>query len=306
MELRHLRYFVAVAEELHFGRAAARVHISQPPLSRQIRDLEQELGARLFDRGRHGVALTAAGGVFLGEVRRLLEQLDHSVAAARRADRGELGTLRIGYVGSVAYSGLPEIVRAFRTRLPSVEVRLREMSPAEQVEALLADRLDVSFARGPVEEPGLRVQTVLDETLVAALPSSHPLSARREVGLAMLAREPFVLTARARGPGFHDHILTICRNAGFSPRVVQEGSHFDVLSLVAAGTGVAIVPASLREIRRGDVVYRPLRERPRTQLVMVSSKNATSPVLRQFVDDVQRLGGRGIRRGSRKPASRPV
>lgn len=301
MDLRHLRYFLAVAEERHFGRAAARVHVSQPPLSRQIRDLEEELGVRLFDRDRHGVALTAAGGVFLGEVRRLLEQLDHSVEAARRADRGELGTLRIGYVGSVAYSGLPEIVRAFRARLPTVEVRFQEMSPAEQVEALLADRLDVGFARGPVEEPGFVVHTVLDEPLVAALPSDHPLGARKELALTMLAGEPFLLTARARGPGFHDHIIGLCLTAGFSPRVVQEGSHFDVLSLVAAGTGVAIVPTSLREIRRGDVVYRPLRERPRTQLVMVSRRNATSPVLREFVDDVQRLGGRGIRRGSRKP-----
>jgi DNA-binding transcriptional LysR family regulator len=300
MNFRHLRYFVAVAEELHFGRAAARVRIAQPPLSRQIKDLENELGVRLFDRNRQGVALTAAGGVFLGEVRQVLEQLEHAAATARRADRGELGTLRIGYVGSVAYSGLPEIVRAFRERCPGVDARLHEMSPAMQIEALIANRLDVSFARGPVDEPALDVQTVLDEALVAALPSGHPLSARAQLGIAMLAREPFVVTARARGPGFHDHIISLCRSAGFVPRVVQEGSHFDVLSLVAAGTGVAIVPTSLREIRHGDVVYRPLRERPRAQLVMVSRKNATSPVLREFIDDVRRLGARGIQRGARK------
>ena len=305
MELRHLRYFLAVAEELHFGRAAARVFIAQPPLSRQIRDLEEELGVRLFDRDSHGVALTAGGAAFLGEVRRLLEQLDQAIATTRHADRGELGTLRIGYVGSVVYSGLPEIVRAFRARLPRVEVRFQEMSPASQVEALLAFRLDVGFARGPVDEPALAVQTVLDETLVAALPLGHALCSRRDVKLSMLAREPFALTARVRGRGFHDYILTLCRSAGFSPSVVQEGSHFDVLSLVAAGAAVAIVPTSLREIRPADVVYRPLRERPRTQVVMATRKGASSPVLREFVSDVQRLGRQGLGPASRRPKASP-
>ena len=301
MNLRHLRYFVAVAEELHFGRAAARVHIAQPPLSRQIKDLENELGVRLFDRNRQGVALTAAGGIFLGEIRQVLEQLSYAAAAARRADRGEIGTLRIGYVGSVVYSGLPQIVRAFRKRYPGVEVRLHEMSPTMQIEALIANRIDVSFARGPVDEPTLNVQTVLDEALVAALPSDHPLRTMAQLGIGMLAREPFVATARARGPGYHDHIISLCRSAGFVPRVLQEGSHFDVLSLVAAGIGVAIVPTSLRGIRHGDVVYRPLRERARAQLVMVSRKSATSHILREFIDDVRRLGARGIRRGAHRP-----
>jgi DNA-binding transcriptional LysR family regulator len=145
------------------------------------------------------------------------------------------------------------------------------------------------------------VQTVLDEELVAALPAGHGLAVRKQIGLGRLAAEPFLVTARSRGPGFHDHILTICRNSGFSPRVVQEGSHFDVLSLVAAGAGVAIVPSSLREIRRGDVIYRRLRERPRSQLVMVSRKDATSPVLREFLEDVRQLGGRGIRRLRAEP-----
>ena len=299
MELRHLRYFVAVAEELHFGRAAARLHLAQPPLSRQIRDLEEELGATLFDRNRRAVALTAAGTAFLEEVRHVFEGVERAAETARRAHRGEIGGLRIGYVGSVAYSGLPEIVRAYRARLPSVEVRMQEMSPAGQVEALLAGRLDVGFARGPVDEPALEVQAVLDEPLVAALPSEHVLASRATVPLRALALEPFLVTARARGPGYHDYVLTVCRRAGFSPRIVQEGSHFDVLSLVAAGMGVALVPSSLREIRRGDVAYRPLLEPVRTQLVLVSRMNSVSPVVREFVSSVTRRGRHGLYRRKR-------
>jgi DNA-binding transcriptional LysR family regulator len=295
MDLRHLRYFVAVAEELHFGRAAARVHVAQPSLSRQIRDLEDEMGLRLFERDRRRVALTAAGGVFLDEVKRLLEQLERAVDAARRTARGERGTLRIAYVPAVAYTGLPEIVRAFRQRLPDVEVRLQETNPARQVQALLAGRVDVGFARGPIHEPALAVETVMEEPLVAAFPTGHPLSRRKMLKLAMLAGEPFVLQARSRGPGSHDQILAICRAAGFSPRVVQEGSQTDALSLVAAGVGVAIVPTSLRVIRRAGVVYRPLRERPMTQLVMVWCKDAPMPVLREFLQEVRRMGDRGIR-----------
>jgi DNA-binding transcriptional LysR family regulator len=300
MDLRHFRYFAAVAEELHFGRAAARVRVAQPALSRQIRDLEAELGLRLLERDRRRVALTAAGAVFLTEIRRLLGQVDRAVEIARRAARGEHGSLGIGYVPAVAYSALPDIIRAFRRRLPDVEIQLHEMNPVQQVEALLAERVDVGFLRGPVNEPALAADIVLEEALVAALPSGHPLGAHKRLGLATLAKEPFVLPARSRGPGFHDQILAMCRTAGFSPRVVQEGSQTDAISLVASGAGVAIVPTSLRVIRRAGVVYRPLRERPVTQLVMVWRKGAPSPVLHAFLDMVRRLGGRGIRPRSRR------
>jgi DNA-binding transcriptional LysR family regulator len=295
MELRHLRSFVAVAEELHFGRAAARVHIVQPALSRQIRALEEEMGLRLFERDRRRVALTAGGAAFLEEARSVLRDVDRAVDTARRAARGEYGTLRIGYVPAVVYTGLPEIVRAFRKRLPGVDVRFRDMSPALQVEALLAERIDVGFVRGPVHEPALAATTVLEEPLVAALPSGHRLAGHASLELAILAAEPFVLQARSRGPESHDQILAICRSAGFSPRVVQEGSNIDVLSFVASGAGVAIVPTSLRVIRRAGIVFRPLRERPVTQLNMVWRKNAGSPVLREFLDEVRRVGARGIR-----------
>jgi DNA-binding transcriptional LysR family regulator len=300
MELRQIRYFVAVAEELHFGRAAARVHIAQPALSRQIRALEEQMGVRLFERDRRRVALTAAGASFLDESKLVLGQLDRAVEAARRADRGELGSLRIGYVPAVVGTSLPEIVRAFRKRFPGVDVRLQEMNPAMQVDALLAERVDVGFVRGPVHEPALAVQTVLEEPLVAALPLGHRLGRHKRLAVAMLAGEPFVLQARSRGPGSHDQILAVCRSAGFSPRVVQEGSQLDLLALVASGAGVAIVPASLRAIRRAGVLYRPFIERPKTRLDMVWRKNAGSPVLREFLKDMRRTGTYRIRRRKEK------
>ncbi|HMG37122.1 MAG TPA: LysR family transcriptional regulator [Blastocatellia bacterium] len=288
MDLRHLRYFAAVAEELHFGRAATRMHVAQPALSRQIRSLEDEMKLQLFERDRRRVALTVAGGVFLDEVKRLLEQLERAVETARRAARGERGTLRIAYVPAVAYTGLSEIVRVFRQRLPDVEVRFQETHPARQVQALLSGRVDVGFARGPLQEPALVVETVMEEPLVAALPTGHPLGRRRVLKLAMLASEPFVLQARSRGPGSHDQILEICRAAGFNPRIVQEGSQTEALSLVAAGVGVAIVPRSLQVIRRPGVIYRALRERPKTQLVMARCRDTVSPLLDEFLKEVRK------------------
>ena len=297
MELRHLRYFVAVAEELHFGRASARVHVAQPAVSRQIRALEEEIGLSLFERNRRRVVLTAAGAAFLEEVRSLLQHVERAVITAHRAARGELGSLRIGYVPAMVHTSLPEIVRAFRKRFSRVDVRLQEMNPAMQVEALLAERIDVGFVRGPIDEPTLALKTVFKEPLVAVLPSGHRLRAHKILGLAMLAKEPFVFQARARGPATHDQILAICRKAGFSPQIVQEGSNTELLSLVASGAGVAIIPTSLRAIRRAGILFRPLRERPMTQLDMVWRENAASPVLREFLEHVWRWGAHGIRPG---------
>jgi DNA-binding transcriptional LysR family regulator len=271
------------------------VHIVQPALSRQIRALEEELGVRLFERDRRRVALTPAGAVFLEEARSVLEHVARAVEAAQRADRGELGSLRIGYVPAMVSTGLPEMVRRFRERYPDVDVMLQEMTPAMQVESLLRERVDVGFVRGPVHEPALATRTVLEEPLVAALPSGHRLGRHKRLRLAMLADEPFVLQARSLGAGSHDQILAVCRSAGFSPRVVQEGSQAEVASLVASGAGVAVVPASLRAIRRAGVLYRPLHERPMTRLDMVWRKDAALPVLNAFLAEVQQIGVRTIR-----------
>jgi DNA-binding transcriptional LysR family regulator len=223
------------------------------------------------------------------------------VEVARRAARGEIGSLRIGYVPAMVITGLPEIVRGFRKRFPGVDVRLQEMSPAMQVESLLGERVDVGFVRGPTLEPALATETILEEPLVAALPSGHRLGRHNRLRLSMLADEPFVLQARSRGPGSHDQILAICRSAGFSPRVVQEGSNAEVASLVASGAGVAIVPASLRALRRAGVLYRPLHGRPMTQLDMVWRKDASSPVLRAFLAEARKMDVRGKRPSARTP-----
>jgi DNA-binding transcriptional LysR family regulator len=291
VELRHLRYFVAVAEELHFGRAAARLRIAQPPLSRQIHALEGEIGTELFDRSRRRVELTRAGKVLLDEVRRTFAQIDRAVDLARRAGRGESGALSIGFVSAVTHTSLPVILRAFRRNFGHVELYLREMSPADQVLALREGRIQVGFLRAPIDEPTLAVETILRERLVAALPVSHPLAARKRLALRALAREPFVLFPRHLGPGFYDQIIALCRQAGFSPRVIQEAPQMvTIASLVAVGLGVSVMPASVSHLWREGVAFLPLTGRiPPPELVMAWRPDDTSPVLHAFLNVVRSL-----------------
>ena len=290
MEIRHLRYFVAVAEELHFGRAARRLRIAQPPLSRQIRDLEDEMEVQLFLRDRRGVALTQAGASFLGDVRGVLGALARAVDQARRADRGEVGKIRVGYVSSVAYSGLPEVLRAFRLKYPEVSIGLHEMPPAAQVKGLRDGEIDVGFVRAPMEESALESEVVRREPLVAALPASHRLASSRRIELSSLAREPFILFPRWRGPGFFDYIVGLCRAAGFSPSIAYEAAQLDILSLVAAGLGVSIVPSSIRAVRRAGIVFRPIVGNPRADLLVAWRAPEPSPVVREFVALVRKMG----------------
>lgn len=290
MEIRHLRYFLAVAEELHFGRAARRLRIAQPPLSRQIRDLEDEMAVQLFRRDRRGVALTPAGTSFLGDVRGILGSLDRAVDQAQRADRGEVGSIMVGYVSSVAYSGLPEVLRAFRLRYPEVSIGLHEMPPAAQVKALRDGEIDVGFVRAPMEESSLDSEVVRREPLVAALPAAHPLAASKRIDLASLAGEPFILFPRWRGPGFFDYIVGLCRAAGFSPRIAYEAAQLDILSLVAGGMGVSIVPSSIRAVRRAGIAFRPIVGNPSADLLVAWRAPEPSPVVREFVAIVQKMG----------------
>lgn len=285
IELRHLRYFVAVAEELHFSRAAEKLQMAQPPLSQQIRQLEAHLGVTLLLRGRRTVGLTEAGRVFLDEARRTLRQADVAVQAAREAGRGNLGRLNVSFVTSAPFNVLPPILRAFRERHGGVDLALHEASSAEQGEALLDGRFDVGFVRLPLEAPGIAREVILRETLVAALPEGHPLAAARRVDLGRLAGEPFILVPRAVTPGFHDLVIRACGEAGFSPTVTQEASQMQtIIGLVGAGLGVSLVPESVQELHGTGVVFRPLRVTgPQVELAVAWREGNPSRLLANFL-----------------------
>lgn len=287
MELRHLRYFVTVAEELHFGRAARKLHISQPPLSMQIRSLEEELGVTLLNRNQRHVALTHAGNAFLGEARHILARLEQAVLMTRRAGRGEIGELAIGFISVADYNVLPIVLREFRARYPLVNLTLRESTSDTQLQDLVAGRIDVGFLLPPVAHPALSSAPILREPLIAALPDRHPLARKPgKLALAKLKDAPFILFPRAMAPGMYDDILSFCRSAGFSPRVEQEAVQMQtIVSLVSAELGVALIPASLTNLQRTGVTYKAIRESgPLTEVHLVWRSGEEMPTLRVFVD----------------------
>lgn len=289
IELRHLRYFIAVAEELHFGRAAERLHIAQPPLSQQIRQLEQELGFQLFHRTKRSVQLTEAGQVFLAESCKLLKQLEQAVETGRQVSRGEKGQLIIGFVSSAAYNVLPLILRSFRMQAPGVRLELHEMATNEQLQWLQSGRIDVGLLRPPVEDKSLDLFTIIREPLVIALPESHPLTQAPEVALSSLAGEAFILFPRPQAPRAYDQIISLCLQAGFSPTIVQEAMQMQtIVSLVAGGIGVAIVPVSLQNLQRTGVVYKPLQElTPYFEVAVAWRRQDTSVTVQKFLQIVK-------------------
>ena len=292
MELRQLRYFVAVAEELHFRRAAARLHISQPPLSQQIARLEEELGCRLLNRTRRRVELTAAGQAFLRDARAMLGELDVAVATARRIEAGQAGRLRINFVGSALLSIVPGIVQRFRRGRPEVEIELRERSTVEQLRALSAGVIDVGLVRPPVQTAeDLRSEVVMRERTVAAIPIGHPLAALRRVPLRRLAAEPLVMFPRQQAPGFHDLLTGRLAATGTSPQVVQYAPEMlTIIGLVAAGIGVSPVPESVSRLGLEGVTYRRLTGAPDTELVAVVRAGDSSPLVCAFVVDAREHG----------------
>ncbi len=262
-ELRHLRYFLAVAQELHFGRAAARLGIAQPPLSQAIRRLEARLGVELFRRTRRHVELTDAGAVLRDEARSLLDHAARVERALRTAEAGTAGTLRIGFVGSAAHDVLPTLLRRLRDGYPDVVVAPQELSTTAQVQAVAGGSLDAGIVRLPIAAPHVATLRLVEEPLVIALPDFHPLARRARLPLSALAGEPFVLWGRDRNPLFHDEVISACHAAGFSPNVVQEAGEMPtIVGLVAAGLGVSLVPASMERVRSDGVAYRPVRGRP--------------------------------------------
>jgi DNA-binding transcriptional LysR family regulator len=303
MELRHLRYFVAVAEEGHVTRAAERLGIQQPPLSLQIRALEREVGTALFRRKPRGMELTAAGKAFLTDATAILEHVDHAFAITRRTARGEEGRIAIGFTSSAPFHPfVPRVIRAFRESFPLVALTLEESGTSELVDALRAERLDAVFVRSSAADfSDLIVHFLLEEEMMAALPAAHPLAPKTDsakpLDMAALSSEPFVLYRRLAGPGFYDSIITACRDAGFNPTVVQEAPRIlSTLNLVAAGLGISIVPASLQRMQMDGVVYRRLKTVRKlvAPLSLALRKTEPSPAVRRFVD-LARKTAKGFR-----------
>ena len=277
MELRHLRYFVSVADELSFTAAATRLRVAQPSLSQQVRDLEREVGTALLVRTSRKVELTAAGGAFLEQARAILAQAGQAAEQARAIGLGLVGSLSIGLTGSVLLGPLGPLVAAFGARFPRVAVRLHEMSPHEQQAALHARRTDISFLRRPVEDPELTDELAWPETVAVALPEQHPLAARRSIPLSLLREESFVFL-RLEDSRFAQHLRDCCVEAGFMPRISQQVVEaYSLTSLVAAGLGVALVPDCVRALSRPGVIYRPLQEpAPRADVRMVYRPDRSS------------------------------
>jgi DNA-binding transcriptional LysR family regulator len=294
-DTRQLRYFVAVAERLHFGRAAAALHISQPPLSRAISGLEAQLGARLFARSRRKVELTPEGARFYDEAKRLLGQLERAAREVGAMASGESGRLRLGFVSLADYGVLPGLLKAFKAARPGVSLALREMLSPEQAAALSAGELDFGLLLPPVSQPisgELEHLVVQSEKFVAALPSRHA-AARRGGRIAMrdLAGEPFVMVPREIAPGLYDIVAGLAARAGFAPRIAQEAIQMQtVVSLVSSGLGVAIVPASIANLGRKGVVYREITDpHPRLDLWLAWRRGEAGATARDFLAQARRM-----------------
>ena len=259
MEFRHLRYFLVLAEELHFGRAAQRLAITQPPLSLNIQQLEASVGAQLFTRNSRGVQLTAAGHAFVPAARSLLDQAVLAAREAREVSQGMLGSLQIGFAGTVLYRGLPQILKGFSAGHPKLRLVLRELSSSDQLIDLMHERLDIGFVHTTRVPAGFSQILVSSQPFVACLPADHALARRKSLSLARLQGEPFAVVSRAVSPDYHERILGLCADAGFSPEIRFELRHWlSVVSIVSQGLGCALVPAALQQAGLPGAVFVPL------------------------------------------------
>jgi DNA-binding transcriptional LysR family regulator len=287
MELRHLRYFVAVAEELNIGRAAERLHMSQPPLTRQISHLEREVGASLLIRSNRGVELTNAGKVLLDDARRMLHLAEQAGDRALRAGAGTVGRLDLAIFGTGIFGAIPMLLRAYRAETPDVKIVLHNMTKDEQLDALAHGTIDLAFNRVVQHLPGITDEALLAERLYVAVPEDHPLAARTAIRLGELEGEPLVLFPSGSRPSFIDVALAMCRDAGFEPTVVAEVA--DVvhgIALVASGGAFAMVPESGRNLRVPGVVYRALTDSSvlHIDLCCIYRTDDPSPVLRRLLE----------------------
>jgi DNA-binding transcriptional LysR family regulator len=296
VELRHLRYFIAVAEERHITRAAERLGMQQPPLSQQIRALERELDVQLFRRLPRGVELTNAGAALLDDARAILSHIDHAFATTKRTARGEQGQVAVGFTSSTPFNPfVPRIIRAYREAFPLVSLTLEEGGTTELIDDLRNERIDAAFIRTPItNQEGIVVTALSQEPMVLALPRGHILSRRKgALALRALAGETFIVYRRRSGPGLYDAILAACNAAGFSPRIGQEAPRIvSTLNLVAAGFGVSLVPQSLQRMSMDGVVFRRLTGavQAKAPLYLASRRGETSASARRFLELVRRSG----------------
>ncbi|WP_289368137.1 LysR family transcriptional regulator [Pantoea stewartii] len=287
MELRHIRYFLAVAEERHFTRAAARLGIGQPPLSQQIKDLENELGAVLFRRMPYGAELTEAGKAFLAVVKDMPATAERASRAAQRAVRGELGLLRVGFTASAAFNSVvPAAIRAYRRAYPEVQLQLEEGNTTRLVDGLSEGSLDAVFLRpGFSGSDRFQLRMLSEESMVLVLPESHPAASKTSIALSTLRDDHFLLFPRDIGPTLYDSVIEACRKSGFEPNIAQLAPQIaSVINLVAAEMGVSVVPASMAQVKVNGVVFRQIDdEAPVARLALAFRRADTSPVLRNFV-----------------------
>ena len=305
MEMRKLRHFVVLAQELHFGRAARRLSITQPPLSISIRGLEEDLGVLLLKRTRRDVKLTHAGTIFLEEARAILDRAERAVDLVKAAHRGEVGRLTVGFLAATAYTLLPLVLRDFSSRYPRVALTLRELTMPQQFEAIRRSDIDVGILRPPVVDASLASDVILEEPMIVAMPSGHRLAKLARIPSSRLAAEPFIMFPREPGTVFHDLIMDCCSRAGFVPRIAQEASQTHaVMGLVSAGLGVAFVPESVCVIGMRGVTFRPVtRDPPLARTALVWQARNDSPLVREFLETARAVV-RKVNAGRAKRSSR--
>jgi DNA-binding transcriptional LysR family regulator len=288
MELRHLRYFTAVADTLNFRRAAERVHIEQSPLSQQIKNLERELGVDLFTRTKRQVSLTHAGMIFLRDAKGILDKAEEATERVRRASKGAVGSLSIAYLTSMTNAYFTALIHHFQSQFPNVDVSLNDMLPSAILDALTQGTVDVGLMRGVFDTEEFTVEELWREPLIVALPKNHPLATRKKLTGELLAKEPFILTPDEGAMGYNDVVRMFCRSHGFNPIVRAEANQMQaIIWQVHLGMGLSLIPKSLRQFRRDNVVYRDLVQAPTVAAKMVYRKNGDSPVTKNFRDLAQ-------------------
>lgn len=291
IELRHLRYFLAVAQERNFTKAAERLNMAQPPLSRQIQQLEAELGVTLFDRDSRPLSLTPGGALFREQALQVIQRMDEMQGMMKRFVAAERPRFVIGFVPSIIYARLPRIIRGFREAAPGVELSLVEMMSLEQITALKEGRIDVGFGRVRFDDPALRREILREERLIVALPLGHRLLAgERPITLSDLAQESLIVYPREPRPSYADQVLSLFRDHGLEPRSIQEVRELQTaIGLVAADAGVCIVPTSVRRLERGDVVYREMADHATSPIILSHRRNDQSALLETLMGVVAQM-----------------